>query len=141
MSSNFEKSGIYPGIPEYFNEKGRRMYHYLTGSASWLLLMMLTEVYGIRGKTGNLVIDPKLRSQQFDIAGKAAAKTVFAGKMLEILFENKSRLDYDSYNVKYITIDGRPVQFRTAGKAALLERETIKSLEPNTLHKMEVTLM
>lgn len=141
MSANFGKSGIYPGIPEYFNEKGRGMYHYLTGSASWLLLMMLTEVYGIHGKTGNLVIDPKLRSQQFDISGKAAVKTVFAGRMLEILFVNKSRLDCGSYSVKYITIDGRPLRLNTSENAVLLERGSIESLDREVLHRMEVTLM
>ncbi|WP_238475928.1 GH36-type glycosyl hydrolase domain-containing protein [Clostridium manihotivorum] len=31
---NFEKSRILPGVPEYINESGRGMYHYLTGAAS-----------------------------------------------------------------------------------------------------------
>ena len=44
LSNDFERSRMYPGIPEYINEKGRGMYPYLTGSASWLLLTMLTEV-------------------------------------------------------------------------------------------------
>ena len=38
QSMNFERSGIYPGIPEYFGPDGRGMYPYLTGAASWLLL-------------------------------------------------------------------------------------------------------
>ncbi len=45
--SEFDKSRIYPGIPEYINEKGRGMYNYLTGSASWLLLTVLTETFGV----------------------------------------------------------------------------------------------
>ena len=52
--SNFEKSKVYPGITEYINEKGEGMYHYLTGSASWLLLTVLTQMYGVRGSAGNL---------------------------------------------------------------------------------------
>ena len=31
LSSDFERSRIYPGIPEYINAKGRGMYHFLTG--------------------------------------------------------------------------------------------------------------
>lgn len=34
QAMNFEVSHIYPGIPEYFNARGRGMYHYLTGAAS-----------------------------------------------------------------------------------------------------------
>ena len=43
-------SRIYPGIPEYFNASGKGLYSYLTGSASWLLMTVLTEMYGIREK-------------------------------------------------------------------------------------------
>ncbi|HEX2927346.1 MAG TPA: cellobiose phosphorylase [Ruminiclostridium sp.] len=141
MSTDFEKAGIYPGIPEYFNEKGRGMYHYLTGSASWLLLLMLTEVYGIRGKTGNLVIDPKLKSRQFDPSGRAAVKTVFAGKALEIIFINKSFLDYGSYSVREITIDGKAAEFSFSEKAAVLERGKVSCLEPEKVYRVEVILM
>ena len=40
QSLKFETSGIYPGIPEYFDINGRGMYPYLTGAASWLLLFI-----------------------------------------------------------------------------------------------------
>ena len=52
---NFEVSRIYPGIPEYFRSDGRGMYHYLTGAASWYLMTMITEVFGIRGEAGDLI--------------------------------------------------------------------------------------
>ncbi len=38
QSLDFEKSHVYPGIPEYFDINGRGMYPYLTGAASWMLL-------------------------------------------------------------------------------------------------------
>ncbi|MBR6358400.1 MAG: hypothetical protein IKS11_02020 [Lachnospiraceae bacterium] len=40
QSMDFEKSRMYPGIPEYFDVNGRGMYPYLTGAASWLLLFL-----------------------------------------------------------------------------------------------------
>ncbi len=40
QSMDFEKSRMYPGIPEYFDMNGRGMYPYLTGAASWLLLFL-----------------------------------------------------------------------------------------------------
>ncbi|MBQ7636479.1 MAG: cellobiose phosphorylase [Lachnospiraceae bacterium] len=40
QSFDFEKSRVYPGIPEYFDINGRGMYPYLTGAASWMLLFL-----------------------------------------------------------------------------------------------------
>ena len=47
--NKFEISRIYPGVPEYINSRGRGMYHYLTGSASWLILTVLAEMFGVKG--------------------------------------------------------------------------------------------
>ena len=44
----FDTSRIYPGIPEYFNAEGRGMYAYLTGAASWYMLTIITEVFGVK---------------------------------------------------------------------------------------------
>jgi hypothetical protein len=57
---DFPVSKMYPGIPEYFNDRGRGMYTYLTGSASWLLLTVVNEMFGIQGRLGNLVLHPRL---------------------------------------------------------------------------------
>ena len=65
---NFSVSRIYPGIPEYFNAEGRGMYHYLTGAASWLMLTVLSEIFGVKGAYGDLMIAPKLVAEQFDAA-------------------------------------------------------------------------
>jgi cellobiose phosphorylase len=48
-SIDLPSAKMYPGIPEYFDPKGRGMYQYLTGSASWLILTLVTEVFGIKG--------------------------------------------------------------------------------------------
>ena len=49
---DFDTSRIYPGIPEYFRADGRGMYHYLTGAASWYMMTMITQVFGVRGEAG-----------------------------------------------------------------------------------------
>lgn len=104
---NFEISKIYPGIPEYFNAKGKGMYHYLTGAASWYMLTMVTEVFGVRGSDGDLCISPKLVKQQFDDDGKASIKLMFAGKQLEVVYENDKRLDYGEYCIRNAVCDDR----------------------------------
>ena len=50
---DFDTSRIYPGIPEYFRSDGRGMYHYLTGAASWYMMTMITQAFGVRGEAGD----------------------------------------------------------------------------------------
>ena len=98
-------SKIYPGIPEYFSLSGKGMYHYLTGAASWLFLTVLTEMYGVRGCLGDLILAPKLVPSQFDNNGKAAAATTFAGKHIQVEYINQKLLDYSAYTIKNVSID------------------------------------
>ncbi|MFA6355550.1 MAG: cellobiose phosphorylase [Candidatus Omnitrophota bacterium] len=39
-----DRAQIYPMIPEYFNNEGRGLYFYLTGSASWYIYTLIEEV-------------------------------------------------------------------------------------------------
>ncbi|GIP05049.1 hypothetical protein J28TS4_34560 [Paenibacillus lautus] len=129
LSQDFERSRMYPGIPEYINEKGRGMYPYLTGSASWLLLTMLTEVFGVKGNRGHLRLEPKLRSAQFDADGHATVTTGFAGKQLQIVYGNPNRLDYGSYAIQSVTLNGEKIQLRSQDPGAVdLDRSMLSSL-------------
>ncbi|MDI9488338.1 MAG: cellobiose phosphorylase, partial [Bacillota bacterium] len=82
QAADFESSRIYPGIPEYFNQNGRGLYNYLTGSASWYMLTVLTEMFGVKGDLGDLVIEPKLMACQFDKEGYAKISFYFARRKL-----------------------------------------------------------
>lgn len=139
LCNDFEKARIYPGIPEYINEKRRGMYHYLTGSASWLLLTVLTEVFGVRGRLGNLSIEPKLVRAQFNATGQASVHTLFAEKELDVIFTNAAGLDAGAYMPTEVTLDGVPVSFRMEGRAAIIERGLITALG-NGSHTLCVTL-
>ncbi|MBI5416056.1 MAG: hypothetical protein HZA29_04500 [Candidatus Omnitrophica bacterium] len=109
MAADTEKSRIYPGIPEYFDSLGRGRYHYLTGSASWLVLTMLTQVFGVRGEGGDLVLAPQLLKEQFDRDGKASVMCSFAGKRLSVTYLNELHLDFGAYAVKQVSAGGKPV--------------------------------
>jgi cellobiose phosphorylase len=128
QSRNFERSRMYPGIPEYFSERGRGMYTYLTGSASWYLLTMLTQVYGVRGDLGDLVIEPKLTAAQFDARGRAVVCTQFAGRTLEIAFENPGRLEYGEYCIGELTVNGKVHPLETRHGRAVLRRALLTGL-------------
>ena len=104
-ATNFEKSRIYPGIPEYFDPRGRGVYHYLTGAASWLMLTVLTEMFGIKGSYGDMVFEPKLLPSQFDGDGKASVEFEFNGKPVTVSY----KMAANAASVKSITVDGEVV--------------------------------
>ena len=104
---NFDISRIYPGIPEYFRADGRGMYQYLTGAASWFMMTMLTEVFGVRGEAGDLVLHPKLLACQFDTDGTASVAASFAGKRFTIVYRNRNHKEFGSYVIGSAACDGR----------------------------------
>ena len=133
QSVDFPASRMYPGIPEYFNNRGRGMYPYLTGSASWYLLTLVTRVFGIYGILGDLAIEPKLVSEQFNHDGNAGLSTLFAGRMLEIIYKNPTKLEYGDYRVGKITIDGMPVTRSDHSGITILPRAVITALDDSSV--------
>ena len=138
---DFETSRIYPGIPEYFNAKGRGMYHYLTGAASWYMLTLITESFGVRGKIGNLEICPKLRKTQFDREMRAKLELPFAGKQFEIVIENPENLEAGEYSIKEAVMEGRTLELSENEKRGrvVLDKADIEKLSEET-HKIEIRL-
>ena len=117
---DFATSRMYPGIPEYINPKGRGMYTWLTGSASWYVLTLVTEAFGVRGQRGDLTLDPKLLRPQFDNHGAASVTTLFADKQIEVTYQNPEKLDFGDYRVISIVVGGTPADFSIReGKPAL----------------------
>ena len=103
--ADYHKSNIYPGVPEYVNQRGQGMYHYLTGAASWLLLTVLNEMYGIKGELGALKLAPKLLAEQFS-KGMASATCMFRGANITVTYQNPFGLEAGEYTVKEVYIDG-----------------------------------
>jgi cellobiose phosphorylase len=137
---NFPVSRIYPGIPEYFNARGRGMYHYLTGSASWYVLTVLTEAFGVRGELGDLCIHPQLRSCQFDDRGRASVQTRFAGRRIRVVYDNPGRLESGAYRIAHIRYAQGDVPFARHNSAAIVRRDVIRQLEADKIHELLVAL-
>ena len=110
-SMNFNVSHMYPGVPEYFDAKGRGKYPYLTGAASWYLLTMITEVFGVKGEAGNLCIEPALLAEQFDEAGEARIQLNFADKRFDIVIANPSKIQQGKYKIKAASLNGDQLAF------------------------------
>ena len=107
MCLRTEKSKIYPGIPEYFNSEGRGLYHYLTGSASWLILTVLTQVFGVRGYLGDLLLAPKLTQDCFRQRSEVAVETFYEGRRLKVVYRNPKKIAYEHYCVSKVTLNGK----------------------------------
>ncbi|MDD5356265.1 MAG: cellobiose phosphorylase, partial [Candidatus Omnitrophica bacterium] len=135
MCLNTSVSKIYPGVPEYFNSDGRGMYHYLTGSASWILFTILTQVFGVRGEMGNLAIDPKLVKEQFGKSGKVSVSAGFAGRRIMVNYYNPGKLDYGEYKIGNISINNKSV------KGLPLKREEFLGLAEKPVNAIDVQLV
>ena len=138
---DFEKSRIFPGIPEYINERGRGMYQYLTGAASWLLLTVLNEVYGVKGFLGDLMLEPKLVKAQFDNNNVASAFTIFRDKKLNIEYRNGKKLEYGEYKISDATLDGEAFELNLVNNALVVDKKVIDGLKNSVKHKLIIELM
>lgn len=110
---------IFPGLPSYFGPGDKGAYAYLTGSSTWLILTLATEMFGVRGSWGNLCLNPRLSPSRFDDDGMAGLECSFAGKRLRVQYrleEPKS----ETYAIGSIEINGR--------KPRLLELEQQKAV-------------
>jgi cellobiose phosphorylase len=136
---NFPISRMYPGLPEYFNARGRGVYTYLTGSASWYLLTLLTQAFGVRGGLGDLALAPKLLREQFDAAGQASVRTRFADRQIRVIYENQDRLDYGECQIGRVCLAGQDLPIVPAEQIRIT-RKLIARLDSEAIHEIRVWL-
>jgi len=137
MALDTEKSKIYPCLPEYFNREARGMYSYLTGSASWFLLTLVTQVFGIKGKDGDLLIEPKLCREQFKDTQVLRINRNFAGKSLEVSFFNPKKLDYPRFKIVKASLNSRPLPLRES-PSFIINRRTFLRLASQKINKLDI---
>lgn len=141
---NAEVSKIYPGIPEYFNDKGRGMYHYLTGAASWLMLTVVTQMFGVRGLGGDLLIEPKLLKEQFDQANTARIASVFAEHNIEVEIVNEAGKEYGEYQVAEVYVNDKLIEDKKKvvinKESCICKKEYLQSLLKEMNQQIKVIL-
>lgn len=135
--NDFEGSKIYPGIPEYIDARGRGMYHYLTGAASWLLVTVITKMYGIKGELGDLVFAPQLLEEQFDDNQEATLTLYFGGKRFRIIYHNPDKQSPSHYQVIGVSLDGK--QYKQTKNNACILKDDITALS-DELHIVRIEL-
>lgn len=164
QSMNVEKSRIFPGIPEYFGAGGRGLYHYLTGAASWYMLTVITQMFGVRGEEGKLVLEPKLLASQFTHAGDrcdamspmptCSIDLTLMNRKWHICYENPDQADFGQYEISKVTLDGQEITSFVSFCDDKAERENVscrnrklviskcfvEGLEKSALHHLTITL-
>lgn len=99
--ADIDKAKMLPGISEYIDQSGRGLYHYLTGSASWMVLTYIEQIFGIKGQYGDILIQPKLLSTDF-IDGSVSINTMINEHLCEIKFLNDHHLNYGEYHIESV---------------------------------------
>ncbi|MCM1055720.1 MAG: hypothetical protein NC394_09410 [Bacteroides sp.] len=138
QSADLAHSRILPGIPEYFDKRGQGMYPYLTGAASWLLLTLQTQVFGVCGRLGDLIISPKLTLEQFDKAGAAEIECTAVGRKINVRYVNPRSLDWGEYTIDKVTCGNKA--WTGEGGAAVIPKEELADLAENDGISFTVTL-
>ena len=110
-----EEGRMYPGIPEYFNGRGRGMYPYLTGAASWAVLLVLTKMFGVLSVNGKIKLEPMLLASQFDSEGRASVTAYRKGKPFTLTYVNPGKLEAGAYSIVSISAGGRQLQLEDGG--------------------------
>ena len=125
QSKDFETSRIYPGLPEYFSDKGRGMYHYLTGSASWLMMTMVIECFGVKGDYGKLCLEPKLVADQLDQSGKLGIRLFFHGVEVHVVYQALEQKEVYT-KVKELRLDGEVLPGNSVDVQLLGNKKTVE---------------
>lgn len=161
QSMNVEKSRIYPGIPEYFGAGGRGLYHYLTGAASWYMLTVITQMFGVRGEDGKLVAEPKLLACQFTENNTCSIDLTLMDRKWHIEYQNPDHADFGQYEIGKVTLDGqeitsfvsfcdekaeREAEEKNCDRVSCINRKLVISkcfvggLKKTTVHHLTITL-
>ena len=127
QSLDVEISRVYPGIPEYFDPRGRGMYPYLTGAGSWLMLCLITQVWGVKGQNGDLLLDPQLLPGMFSESDIAMIRCHFAGRPITVRYHKPAAESWDSLRVARVQLENKTLE------EPLIPREMLLASDHPTL--------
>jgi hypothetical protein len=105
-----------------------------------LVLTQLTQVFGVRGDGGDLMIEPKLVKEEFGADGTAGVRCGFAGKNLHVIFRNASKADIGRYTASRAVLNGRTVAFSACGDGLRIDRRLISRAGKSLRLEIELTV-
>jgi cellobiose phosphorylase len=140
IANDTETAKVFPGIPSYFDNQNKGAYAYLTGSSSWFMLTLITQIFGIKGKYGALCIEPKLSIDYFNEEGISEISTIFSGRNINVVFVNKDYLDFGSYSIKEIAINGSKINISSSSTKNIVVLDNFKELLDQSVNSIIINL-
>ncbi|MDD5194950.1 MAG: cellobiose phosphorylase [Candidatus Omnitrophica bacterium] len=119
-----KRAAIAPGIPEYFNDAGRGLYSYLTGSASWYTYTLFDEAIGIKFSFADIVLQPKLTEKNFKSAVIEVAFS-FLGKDIQVSFIKEGN-GSGRLKVKKVILEEKTIQPQS-GLGYIIKKEELSA--------------
>ncbi len=108
---NSEVSRIFPGVPASIDSKSARgSYNYLTGSGSWLIFSIITEMFGVKPNLGDLNIYPKLVRDQFKSEKEIKINFIYLEKKITLAIKNQDGLDWGEYKLGRVLFNGKSLE-------------------------------
>ncbi len=141
LSLNSSKSKIFPGIPSYYEPGDRGAYAYLTGSSTWFLLALTSEIFGLKAAWGDLLLHPKLHADFFDVNKNCSITRTFRDLSLEIRYHNPGNLSYPEYKIDKIRIEGKEYSYTGRHAEVLIPYEEIKEIAAGNSALIELILV
>jgi cellobiose phosphorylase len=137
-----EVAKIFPGVPSYFENGDHGAYAYLTGSSTWLMLAVTTQMFGVRGEAGDLCIEPKLTSEQFNEKGEAEIQCQFRDKRIKVIYNNPDYKNWPDYVINSIEHEGMDVEHLISEKRTktILPYITFEQLNNKNIIALKVNL-
>jgi len=110
LCMNSEVSRIFPGIPASIDSKtARGSYNYLTGSGSWMIFTIITEMFGIKMNFGDMSIYPKLVRDQFIEEKEINVSFRYLRKKIDLIIRNQKLLDWGEYKLGCVRFNGTEI--------------------------------
>ena len=113
------------------------MYHYLTGAASWMMLTVITQMFGVRGNCGDMILAPQIMKEQFQ-DGRAGLTLNFGGRRWHIVYVNAQNAEAGTYRIGSVTLDGG--QLAVQDNEVRIPLTEIEKLSEESTHEIIVEL-
>ncbi len=141
LATDSATSKIFPGVPSYLEIGDRGAYAYLTGSSAWMMLSLTSQMFGVRGKKGDLILEPRIRPELFNEQGEASIELTFHEKRIRVVYVLKPIHKINRYMIGVVAVNNVPVILtKERAKSCIISSQYINENFDEELNVIKVFL-